>query len=134
MLNCTTSDMVTRIRNAQMAMLLQTEVIYSSFNMNILKVLKNLRFIKDYKVDETGKFKKLFVVLKYITVGIGSGIGQINVIKRVSKPGRRVYKDLASFKYLSDEKHMILSTNKGIMTAHEAKKIGIGGEVILVIS
>lgn len=128
------ADMLTRIRNAQNAQLLETEVIFSGTNQAILETLKKLNFIKDYYVEAEGNIKRLFVQLKYISTGIGTAMGKIHKITRVSKPGRRFYCNTDFYKHLSHHERYIISTNKGIMSGSEAKDLNVGGEVICKVS
>lgn len=119
------SDMVARINNAQQAKLLQTKVIKSKLNTNVLNVLKQEGFIDSYKEDEN--FLK--VTLKY---DMGKPI--INVFERISKPGRRVYSKISKLsKFYNGLGINILSTPKGVMTDHQAKELNVGGEVLCVV-
>lgn len=119
------SDMLTRIRNANAVKKNTVRIPFSRINGAILKILKENGFIEDVKIDE-------FVSIE-ATLARGSErrVPKIKHIKRVSKPGKRVYVSKNEIpKVLNDYGIAVLSTHKGLMTNKEARKIGIGGEVI----
>ena len=119
-------DMLTRIRNGQMRSLNKIDIPFSNFRQNILEVLKKEGYIIDFKVDSDKKLKLLSVILKYY-----EGEPVIKDIKRVSKPGRRVYSKADSIpKVLNGLGVAILSTSKGVMSDAEALKNNLGGEII----
>tara|TARA_Y100000996_G_C22530225_1_gene646167 strand:- start:277 stop:672 length:396 start_codon:yes stop_codon:yes gene_type:complete len=119
-------DMLTRIRNGQMRSLNNIKIPFSNFRQKILEVLKKEGYIINFKVDEEKKLKFLSVDLKYY-----EGQPVIKEIKRVSKPGRRVYSSADSIpKVLNGLGVAILSTSKGVMSDSEAVKNNIGGEII----
>ena len=119
-------DMLTRIRNGQMRSLNNIKIPFSNFRQKILEVLKKEGYIINFKVDEEKKLKFLSVDLKYY-----EGQPVIKEIKRVSKPGRRVYSRADSIpKVLNGLGVAILSTSKGVMSDSEAVKNNIGGEII----
>tara|TARA_Y100001970_G_scaffold26973_2_gene32730 strand:+ start:3397 stop:3795 length:399 start_codon:yes stop_codon:yes gene_type:complete len=120
-------DMLTRIRNGQMRNLNKILIPFSSFRSEILEVLKKEGYIIDYKVDKDEKNKKSILVdLKYY-----EGQPVIKEIKRVSKPGRRVYSRANSIPRVHSGLGLaILSTSKGVMSDSEAIKNNLGGEVI----
>ena len=120
-------DMLSRIRNGQMRSLNKIEIPFSSFRSKILEVLKKEGYIIDYKViDNENKIKKIFVTLKYF-----DGQPVIKEIKRISKPGRRVYSKATSIpKVLNGLGLAIVSTSKGVMSDSEASKNNLGGEII----
>lgn len=122
------ADMLTRIRNGQSAKLGAVNIPYSKFKEEILKVILDEGYIRSYKVNgEVVSEKQLAVSLKYLR----DGKPVIQEIHKVSKPGRRVYSPVSDFKgYYNGLGVVILSTSKGIMTEANAKKSGIGGEVI----
>ena len=120
-------DMITRIRNAQMRLLNNVKIPNSKFRAKILDVLKQEGYIADYKtiVDEKNK-NFLFVNLKY-----NDGSPVIKEIKRVSKPGRRIYAKADSISKIQNGLGLaIVSTSKGIMTDNDARTKNIGGEII----
>jgi small subunit ribosomal protein S8 len=120
-------DMLTRIRNGQMRSLNKIEIPFSNFRSKILDVLKKEGYIINYEIsDNKSKIKKILVKLKYY-----DGQPVIKEIKRVSKPGRRVYSRATSIpKVLNGLGLAILSTSKGVMSDVEATKNNLGGEII----
>ena len=120
-------DMITRIRNAQMRLLSKVEIPGSKFRAKILDVLKQEGFIADYKLlSETPNKGNLSVDLKY-----HEGLPVIKEIKRISKPGRRVYARADSIPKIQNGLGLaIVSTSKGIMTDNDARNKNIGGEII----
>ncbi len=121
------ADMLTRIRNGQQAKLYSVESPYSDLRFSVLEVLKSEGYITDFeKVDGKDGHPAISIVLKY-----HEGKGVISVLKKISKPGRRVYskiKDLQQF--YNGLGVVILSTSKGVMADHEARKENLGGEVL----
>ena len=120
-------DMLTRIRNGQMRSLNKIEIPFSSFRSKILEVLKKEGYIINFKTSEDkDKIKFILVDLKYY-----EGQPVIKDIKRISKPGRRVYSKASSIpKVLNGLGLAILSTSKGVMSDSEATKNNLGGEII----
>ena len=120
-------DMITRIRNAQMRRLSSVNIPNSKFREKILEVLKHEGFISDYKlVMNEKKIGILSVNLKY-----SDGLPVIKEIKRVSKPGRRIYARADSISKIQNGLGLsIVSTSKGIMTDNDARNKKIGGEII----
>ena len=120
-------DMLTRIRNGQMRTLNNIDVPYSIFRSKILEVLKKEGYIIDFQINEgKNKIKSIIVKLKYY-----EGQPVIKEIKRISKPGRRVYSRANSIpKVLNGLGLAILSTSKGVMSDVEATKNNLGGEII----
>ena len=120
-------DMFTRIRNSQMRLLPKVEMPSSNFRLKILEILKNEGFISSYHIEKKENNKvSLIVDLKYY-----EGTPVIREIKRVSKPGRRVYSRASSMPRIQNGLGLaIISTNKGIMSDIEARKNNIGGEII----
>ena len=120
-------DMFTRIRNGQMRSIATIDVPASNFRLKILEVLKNEGYISNYYIEQKENNKKnLKVELKYY-----EGNPVIKEIKRVSKPGRRVYSRADSVPRIQNGLGVaILSTPKGVMSDNEARKNNIGGEVI----
>ena len=124
------ADMLTRIRNALVAKHDSVDVPASNMKLAIAEILLNEGYIKSYSVNEEGVEKMMNIVLKY-------GPNRQRVItglKRVSKPGLRVYarKDKLP-KVLNGLGIAIISTSRGIMTDREARKQGVGGEVLAYI-
>ena len=120
-------DMFTRIRNGQLRLLPNVEMPSSNFRLKILEVLKSEGFIISYHIEKKENNKiSLIVDLKYY-----EGTPVIREIKRVSKPGRRVYSRATSIPRIQNGLGLaIISTNKGIMSDIEARKNNIGGEII----
>ena len=124
------ADFLTRIRNANMVMHEKVEIPASKTKIAMAEILKNEGFIKDYEQIEDGKQGIIRVYLKY-------GANKEKVItglKRISKPGLKVYckKDEIP-KVLGGLGIAIISTSKGIVTDKEARKLGLGGEVICYV-
>ena len=120
-------DMLTRIRNGQMRSLNKINIPFSNFRLKILEVLKKEGYIIDFNIDN-GKQK-----IKFVSVDLKYYEGQpvIKEIKRVSKPGRRVYSRATSIpKVLNGLGLAILSTSKGVMSDTDAIKNNLGGEII----
>tara|TARA_B100000965_G_scaffold137244_1_gene114161 strand:- start:3766 stop:4164 length:399 start_codon:yes stop_codon:yes gene_type:complete len=120
-------DMFSRIRNGQMRSLSSIDIPSSNFRKNILKILKEEGYIKDFFIEKTENNKiTLKINLKYY-----EGYPVIKEIKRISKPGRRVYSRATSIPRVMNGLGLaILSTPKGVMTDTEARKNNIGGEII----
>ena len=120
-------DMFTRIRNGQLRLMAKVEMPSSNFRLKILEVLKSEGFITSYHIEKKENNKiSLIVDLKYY-----EGTPVIREIKRVSKPGRRVYSSATSIPRIQNGLGLaIISTNKGIMSDIDARKNNIGGEII----
>ena len=120
-------DMLTRIRNGQMRSLNKINIPFSKFRLKILEVIKKEGYIIDFYQEEgKDKIKSIKVLLKYY-----EGQPVIKEIKRVSKPGRRVYSKAISIPKVKNGLGLaILSTSKGIMSDAEAIKNNLGGEII----
>ena len=120
-------DMFSRIRNGQMRSLNSILIPSSKFRKNILTILKNEGYIKDFFIEKTVNNKtSLRISLKYY-----EGYPVIKEIKRISKPGRRVYYRANSIPRVMNGLGLaILSTPKGVMSDVEARKQNVGGEII----
>ena len=120
-------DMITRIRNGQMRMLSNVRIPSSKFRVKILDILKQEGYISDYKfLPDSNNKGNLSVDLKY-----NDGLPVIKEIKRVSKPGRRIYARASSIPKIQNGLGLaIVSTSKGIMTDNDARTKNIGGEII----
>ena len=120
-------DMLTRIRNGQMRSLNKISIPFSVFRSKILEVLKKEGYIINFNIDDgKNKIKSILVDLKYY-----EGQPVIKEIKRISKPGRRVYSRATSIpKVMNGLGLAILSTPKGVMSDTEARKNNVGGEII----
>ena len=119
-------DMFTRIRNGQLRSLSFVKIPASKFRLKILEVLKAEGYIKNILVEDEKNKRNLKVDLKYY-----EGNPVIKEIKRVSKPGRRVYSRASSIPRIQNGLGLsILSTSKGVMTDIDARKNNLGGEII----
>lgn len=121
------SDMITRIRNAQMRLSKNVTIPNSKFRIRILEVLKQEGYISDYKLlSDSNNKNTLSVDLKY-----SNGLPVIREIKIISKPGRRIYAKADSIPKIQNGLGLaILSTSKGIMTDSDARNQNVGGEII----
>ncbi|MBR2112366.1 30S ribosomal protein S8 [Helicobacter equorum] len=130
MVNDIIADSLTRIRNASMRRLEVTNLYYAKIVVSILEVFKTKGFIKDYKViDKDGK-QSISVQLEYDEQGKSA----INEIKRISKPGRRVYKGHSELKrFKNGYGTIVVSTSKGVIANDEAYKANVGGEALCSI-
>lgn len=123
-------DMLTRIRNAMMASYDTVDIPRSKLKLSIANVLKSEGFIKNYRIVEEGARGTIRIFLKYDE----KGVPVISGLKRVSKPSRRSYTKRDRIpKVLGGLGVNILSTSKGVMTDREARKVGIGGEVLCAV-
>jgi len=119
-------DMITRIRNAQLRALSNVSIPSSKFRVKILEVLKQEGYIANYKISLEEKKETLQVDLKY-----NNGLPVIKEIKRVSKPGRRIYAKASSIPKIQNGLGLaIVSTSMGIMSDNDARTKNIGGEII----
>ena len=120
-------DMITRIRNAQMRALSNVMIPSSKFREKILEVLKQEGYISNYKLSSDKKNKSSLIVdLKY-----SNGLPVIREIKRVSKPGRRIYAKASSIPKIQNGLGLaIVSTSIGIMSDNDARVKNVGGEII----
>jgi small subunit ribosomal protein S8 len=124
------SDMLTRMRNALTASYSTVDIPSSRQKIDIAKVLKSEGFIKNYKIMADKRQGIMRIFFKYDEKGESVIIG----LKRISKPGCRIYRKADKIpKILNGYGISILSTSKGVMTDSQARKIGIGGEIICSI-
>jgi small subunit ribosomal protein S8 len=124
------ADMLTRIRNANKALQAKVEMPSSAQKVELARLLKDEGYIMAYAVLNDGSFDRLVVELKY-TDGRRRVISQI---KRVSKPGRRMYAKKDNLpKVLGGLGTAVISTSRGLMTAREAQRLGVGGEVVCFV-
>jgi len=125
------ADMLTRIRNANSAKHDTVDVPASKMKIAIADILLNEGYITKYNVYEENGFKVIRIVLKY---GADKNEKVISGLKRISKPGLRVYASTADVpKVLGGLGVAIMSTNKGIITDKVARKEGVGGEVLCFV-
>jgi small subunit ribosomal protein S8 len=124
------ADMLTRIRNAQLAEKAVVQIPSSNLIKSIAKVLKDEGYINDYDIHQAGNKKIIEISLKYY-----AGYPVIEKIKRVSKPGLRLYKSTKNLPNVLDGLGIaIISTSKGVMTDRDARQAGVGGEVLCVVT
>jgi len=124
------ADSITRIRNASMRKQEITKLIYSKIVESIVKILQEKGYIESYKVIEEENKKFINIVLKYEEDGkVKKPV--INEIKRISKPGRRIYKGKDEIKrFKNGYGTIIVSTSKGVLPNDEAYRLGVGGELL----
>lgn len=121
------ADMLTRIRNAVMASYDTVDVPSSRLKVNIAKILKSEGFVKNYKIVADGRQGTIRFFLKYDE----KGEPVIGGLKRVSKPSGRIYSKKDKIpRVVNGFGINILSTPKGVMTDREAKRLGVGGEIL----
>lgn len=130
MVNDSIADMLTRIRNAQSARHESVTIESSIMKKSIAQILLDEGYISAFEEVENGKFKNLVINLKYVN----KNQRVITGLKRISKPGRRIYASCTDLpKVLGGLGIVIVSTSKGVMTDREARKLGIGGEVLAYV-
>lgn len=123
------ADMLTRIRNAFMAKKADVLVPYSKIKFEMVKILEKEKYIKTVEVADEPVMKMLKISLKY-----ENNKSVITSIKRISKVGRRIYTGKDNLpRVLNGYGLAIVSTSKGLMTNKEAKKLGVGGELLCEI-
>ena len=131
MVNDTISDMLTRIRNANMVKHQIVQVPMTKMSLAISKILKEEGFIEEFETYSENNKNYILISLKYIGKSRKSVICKI---QRVSKPGLRIYSNSKKLpKVLNNLGIAIISTSKGVMTNLKAKELGIGGEVLCYI-
>jgi small subunit ribosomal protein S8 len=127
----TISDMLTRIRNATMVKHQIVQIPASRMSLAISKILKEEGFIQEFESYSEDNKNYLLISLKYIGKSRQSVIAKI---KRISKPGLRIYSNSKELPRILDNLGIaIISTSQGVMTNIKAKKLGIGGEVLCYI-
>ena len=125
------ADMLTRIRNANTSKHDTVDVPASKMKNAIAEILYKEGFIQKYELVEDGNFKNIRITLKY---GKDKNEKIITGLKRISKPGLRIYAQKDKLpKVISGLGIAIISTNKGIVTDKEARKLGVGGEVLAYV-
>ena len=123
------SDFLTRIRNASKAKKVKVEIPSSRMKVGLTEILKKNGYIYDYKIDEDSKQNIITVLLKY-----SDGVPAINGLKRISKPGLRIYKKSDELpRVLNGLGTAVISTSKGLLTEKEARRQDTGGEVVCYI-
>ena len=125
------ADMLTRIRNANTAKHDTVDIPASKMKIAIANILLDEGYIAKYDLVEDGHFQTIHITLKY---GVDKNEKVISGLKRISKPGLRVYASTENIpKVLGGLGTAILSTNKGVVTDKEARKLGVGGEVLCFV-
>ena len=125
------ADMLTRIRNANTRRHDTVDVPASRMKVSIAEILLNEGYIQSYELVDAGSYKNIHITLQY---GRDKNEKVINGLKRISKPGLRVYADKEELpRVLGGLGIAIISTNKGVLTDKEARKLGVGGEVLAYI-
>ena len=125
------ADMLTRIRNANTAKLDTVDVPASKMKLAIANILLDEGYIAKYDLVEDGHFQTIHITLKY---GADKNEKVITGLKRISKPGLRVYANTEDIpRVLGGLGTAIISTNKGVVTDKEARKLGVGGEVLCFV-
>ena len=124
------ADFLTRLRKAGMVKHETVEMPHSKMKAEVARILKEQGYIEDYSEKGEAAKKKLVVELKYDH----DGRRAISGLRRMSRPGRRVYRKQANIPRVLDGLGVaILSTSRGILTDHEARRAGIGGEVLCFV-
>jgi small subunit ribosomal protein S8 len=130
MINDLISDSLTRIRNAAMRRLDVATLMHSKSVEAVVSILADKGYVESFNVVENGAKKSINVVLKYDE----NGRTVINEMKRVSKPGRRVYKGKTEVtRFKNGYGTIIISTSAGIVSNEKAKELGVGGEVLCTV-
>ena len=125
------ADMLTRIRNANTAKHDTVDVPASKMKLAIAEILFNEGYLAKYDVVEDGAFKTIHITLKY---GADKNEKVISGLKRISKPGLRVYANKEDLpRVLGGLGTAIISTNHGVITDKEARKLNVGGEVLCFV-
>ena len=124
------ADFLTRIRNAGMARHEKVEIPHSRMKAEMARILKEQGYINDYSEQSAGAEKRLIIELKYSS----DGQRAITGLRRMSRPGRRVYRKQTNIPRVLDGLGVgILSTSRGVHTDHEARRVGVGGEVLCFV-
>ncbi|MDD2357072.1 MAG: 30S ribosomal protein S8 [Thiovulaceae bacterium] len=130
MINDLIADALTRVRNAAMRRLDVTTLVHNKSVEAIANILVEKGYIESCNVVEDGVKKTINVVLKYDE----NGKTVINELKRISKPGRRVYKQASEIKrFKNGYGTIIVSTSKGVITNDKAHELNVGGEVLCTV-
>jgi len=125
------ADMLTRIRNANTAKHDVVDVPASKMKIAIAEILLKEGYIKSFEVEEVGSFKTIHITLKY---GKDKNEKVISGLKRISKPGLRVYANSEELpRVLGGLGTAIISTNKGVLTDKDARNQNVGGEVLAFV-
>lgn len=121
------SDLLTRLRNAQMAKHDRLDVASSRLKVEICKILKDQGFIRNFRVIESRPQPILRVYLEYDEAGVPA----IRELRRISKPGRRVYRAASEIRPVRNGRGVsVISTNRGVLSDAKARELRVGGEVL----
>ena len=124
------ADMLTRIRNANTAKHSKVDIPASKMKLSVARILKSEGYVKNYKLIKDRKHGILRIYLKYDEFNEGVIVG----LKRLSKPGRRIYVKKDSIPLVLNGMGIaVLSTSKGMLADREAKKLNVGGELLCSI-
>ncbi|MCY4220463.1 MAG: 30S ribosomal protein S8 [Thiotrichales bacterium] len=124
------ADMFTRIRNGQQAGKVRVVMEMSRQREALAGILKNQGYVRDFSIEEIDGKSQLAIVLKYF-----EGKPVIEMLKRVSRPGRRVYRGKHELPRVMEGLGIaVISTSKGLMTDHQARAAGHGGEIICIVA
>ena len=119
-------DLLTRIRNAYMARIVELKIPYSKIKSDILKILKKNKYVVDFELSEEDEKKFIVVTLNDIKV-----TKYLPNFKRISKPGQRIYIGSKDIKKSKNGKGIyIVSTPKGVVTGYEARSLNVGWELL----
>ena len=130
MVTDTIADMLTRIRNANQIMQKEVKIPLTKTNLQIARVLKEQGYVVDYSVGTDDKFEIIIISLKYLDTKERAITG----LKRISKPGLRVYAQSDEIKpVLGGLGIAVVSTSKGVLTDKQAREQKVGGEVIAYV-
>jgi len=127
--------MLTQIQNAQKAKHPLVEVLFSKFNLEVARLLKEANFLEDVQVKKkrVGPKETEFSYIE-IKPSYTAGLGAIQGVDFISKPSRRIYAHKSDLKPIKSGYGLaVISTSKGVMSGETAKKAGLGGEVIFYI-
>lgn len=125
------SEMLTKIRNAQLAGHKTVTISASKLKLALAKILEKEGFVSAVSKEKQGDFDVIKITLKYYTISNTNKVSAIKGIRRISKEGQRIYiksKDVRSVK--NNYGTALISTSKGVMTDYDARKTGLGGEYI----
>ncbi|NDJ51621.1 MAG: 30S ribosomal protein S8 [Chloroflexi bacterium] len=126
-------DMLTRIRNALLARHNTVDIPHSKIKVELARILKEEGFIEDYSVGDEKPYKLIHIELRYFGTG-RQRRPVITGLKRISKPGRRIYANRTEIPWvLSGMGIAILTTSKGVMTGQQARRHKVGGEVLAYV-
>ncbi|MGM0596860.1 MAG: 30S ribosomal protein S8 [Myxococcota bacterium] len=124
------ADFLTRIRNGISAQKIRVKAPYSKLKVNIATVLKKEGYIKDFKIDKGKPFRNIVIELKYGNKNKPA----IEGIKRVSRPGQRIYSNKDELPRVRQGLGItIITTSKGVMTDKDARQNNIGGELVCTV-